>query len=459
VVNSFNSKLGIWEFSWNYPIILYSKFVVCSGNFTFITKLQIMKVYKFGGASVKDAAGIRNLTNIVAAEPDNLVIVVSAFGKTTNALEKVLKAWINKTENYNPILDEIYSAHLSIITDLFGKSSEVKGKIDIFFALLREYLLTSSGEKYDYEYDQVVSYGEIWSTVIVAEYLKINVRNVEWCDLREILITDDRYRDANILWGESTKRVQNTFDFSKVRIYVTQGFIGGTVAGQTTTLGREGSDYTAAIIANMLNAESVVVWKDVPGILNADPKWFPDAIKLDEISYREAVEMSFSGAKVIHPKTIKPLHNKNIQLHVRSFLKPEDEGTIIKADIKPRKIEPVFIKKEDQILISILPKDFSFVMGDNLSRIFHTFITHGIKVNLVEASAVSIDVCVDDDRPKVDSLLNVLRDEYAAIYNENVEMLSVRHYTAESITRISSGRDILLEQRTRSTVRFVVRKE
>ena len=243
------------------------------------------------------------------------------------------------------------------------------------------------------------------------------------------------------------------------RIYVTQGFIGGTASGYTTTLGREGSDYTAAILANMLDAECVVVWKDVPGILNADPKWFPDARKLDEISYKEAVEMSFSGAKVIHPKTIKPLHNKNIPLQVRSFLTPEGNGTIIKADATLREIIPVFIKKEDQILISILPKDFSFVMGDNLSRIFHSFITHGIKVNLVEASAVSIDVCVDDERSKVEVLLDDLKTEYATVYNDKMEMLTVRHYTPEALALITEGREILLEQRTRSTVRFVVRQE
>jgi aspartate kinase len=270
-------------------------------------------------------------------------------------------------------------------------------------------------------------------------------------------LTDDRFRDANILWSESTNRIRGIFDFTKKRIYVTQGFIGGTVTGQTTTLGREGSDYTAAILANILDAESVVVWKDVPGILNADPKWLPDAQKLDEISYKEAVEMTFSGAKVIHPKTIKPLHNKNIPLHVRSFLVPGEIGTVIKADATLKKIIPVFIKKEDQILISILPKDFSFVIGDNLSRVFHSFMIHGIKVNLVEASAVSIDVCVDDERPKVNALINDLKTEFAAIYNEKVEMLSIRHYTKEALERITNGREILLEQRTRSTVRFVVR--
>ena len=418
-----------------------------------------MKVYKFGGASVKDAAGIRNLTKIVTAESDNLVIVVSAFGKTTNALERVLKAWLNGEDNCLDLLEEIYAEHLSVISDLSGMGSETKGKIDTSFDLLRDYLLTSLKGKYDFEYDQVVSYGEIWSTIIIAEYLKKNIQAVDWCDIRETLLTDDRYRDANVLWSESTNRVRSIFDFRKKRIFVTQGFIGGTAAGHTTTLGREGSDYTAAILANMLDAEYVVVWKDVPGILNADPKWFQDTRKLDEISYKEAVEMSFSGAKVIHPKTIKPLHNKNIPLQVRSFLAPEENGTIIRANATLREIIPVFIKKEDQILISILPKDFSFVMGDNLSRIFLLFITHGIKVNLVEASAVSIDVCVDDERSKIEVLLDDLKTEYAAVYNDKMEMLTVRHYTPEALVLITEGREILLEQRTRSTVRFVVRQE
>jgi len=417
-----------------------------------------MKVYKFGGASLKGAEGIRNILKIVKAEPDNLVIVVSAFGKTTNALERVLKAWLNKEEQYTVLLNEVYEGHLSVINDLFMQGSEARSKIEVSFGLLRDYLLTSLKGKYDFEYDQVVSFGEIWSTIIVAEYLKQNIQDVNWCDIRENIMTDDGYRDANVLWSESTNRVRNNFDFKKERIYITQGFIGGTAAGRTTTLGREGSDYTAAILANILDAECVVVWKDVPGILNADPKWFPEALKLDEISYREAVEMSFSGAKVIHPKTIKPLHNKNIPLYVRSFLNPEGNGTVIKLDATLKKIMPVFIKKEDQILISILPKDFSFVMGDNLSRIFHSFIIHGIKVNLVEASAVSIDVCVDDERAKIDILINDLKTEFAAVYNEKMEMLTIRHYTPESMELITKGREILLEQKTRSTVRFVVRK-
>jgi aspartate kinase len=417
-----------------------------------------MKVYKFGGASVKDAAGIKNLATIVSKEKDNLVVVVSAFGKTTNALEKVLKTWLGNDNNYEGYLEDVYSYHASVSDELFPEGDSAKAMIDTSFTELRQYLHSSVRSGYDFEYDQVVSYGEIWSTIIVAEYLKKSGFKAEWADIRKYLITDERYRDANVLWGESTNRIRAFFNHRNSPIFVTQGFIGGTVTGLVTTLGREGSDYTAAILANILDAESVTVWKDVPGLLNADPKWLTDAEKLDEMSYREAVEMTFSGAKVIHPKTIKPLHNKNIPLYVKSFLFPEGEGTKVISDPALKKVLPVFIKKEEQILISILPRDFSFVMGDSLGRIFHSFKEQGIKVNLVEASAVSIDVCVDDERSKVEALLSDLKTEYSAVYNENVELLSVRHYTPEATDRITAGREILLEQRTRSTVRYVVRK-
>lgn len=417
-----------------------------------------MIVYKFGGASVKDAGGIRNLARIVSEVRENLAIVISAFGKTTNALEKVLGAWMTGEDTYKDRLDDIYSYHLSVAEELFPSGNSGKSKIDISFAKLEEYLKSSKRSGYDFEYDQVVSYGEIWSTIIVAEFLKNSGLNSEWIDIRGNLITDDRFRDADILWNESTARIQGVFNFRETDIYITQGFIGSTIAGQTTTLGREGSDYTAALLANILDAEKVVVWKDVPGLLNADPKWLKDALRLEEVSYREAVEMTFSGAKVIHPKTIKPLHNKSIPLHVKSFLFPEEKGTIIKSETILKHGLPVFIRKENQIMISILPNDFSFAMGENLSRIFYLFVQHGIKVNIVEASAISIDVCIDDDRIKVDSLINDLGTEFTATYNDNVEMLSIRHYTPEAIERITKNREILLEQRTRNSVRFVVRK-
>lgn len=417
-----------------------------------------MKVFKFGGASVRDAAGIKNLTNIVSGEKEKLMVVVSAFGKTTNALEKVLKLWLVGDKTYREHLDDLHSYHKSVADDLFTQQDQARSKIDISFSELREYLRSSPNKNFDYEYDQIVSYGELWSTIIIASYLNRKGLKARWIDIRGNLITDDRYRDANVLWNESSSRVKGVFNFRDSDVYVTQGFIGGTVSGQTTTLGREGSDYTAALLANMLDAEIVVVWKDVPGLLNADPKWLPDAVKMDEISYREAVEMTFSGAKVIHPKTIKPLQNKDIPLLVKSFVFPDGSGTIIKSEISLRHGLPVFIRKENQIMVSIMPKDFSFVLGDNLSRIFYLFVQHGIKVNLVEASAVSISVCIDDDRARIDSLMEDLKTEFNIIYNENVEMLTIRHYTGEAVNKITNKREILLEQRTRSSVRFVVRK-
>ena len=417
-----------------------------------------MKVYKFGGASVRDAGGIRNLADITAREKDKLVVVVSAFGKTTNALEQVLKAWLSGDDDNRELLERIYEYHESVACELFPSGNSAKGKIDNSFALLKEYLGSSAKGSYDFEYDQIVSYGEIWSTIIVAEFLGKSNLNSQWIDIRGNLVTDDRHRDADILWSESTSRIKSVFNLRDRDIYVTQGFIGSTIAGQTTTLGREGSDYTAALLANILDAEKVVVWKDVPGLLNADPKWLDDTERLEEVSYREAVEMTFSGAKVIHPKTIKPLHNKSIPLQVKSFLAPDERGTMIVPETSFRHGLPVYVRKENQIMISLLPKDFSFAMGENLSRIFYLFIKHGIKVNIVEASAVSIDVCVDDDRLKVEPLLDELRPEFTAVYNDNVEMLSIRHYTAEAVEKITSGKEILMEQRTRSSVRFVVRK-
>ncbi len=416
-----------------------------------------MKVYKFGGASVKDGAGIINLAEIVSREKGNLVIVVSAFGKTTNALEKLLTEWIDGNVSYKERLEEIYIYHSTVIREIFPGKNAIQSEIDSSFSRLRNYLSSEKHSGYDFEYDQIVSFGEIWSTIIVAGYMGSHFNKVEWIDIRKYLLTDERFRDANILWDESTERIRSVFSFKTTRIYITQGFIGGTINGNTTTLGREGSDYTAAILANMLDAESVVVWKDVPGILNADPKWLEGTLKLDEISYREAVEMAFSGAKVIHPKTIKPLHNKNIPLYVKSFLYPDDGGTIIKADPSLKKAVPVFVRKENQILISILPDDFSFVMGDSIGRIFNYLSENGVKVNLVEASAVSIDVCVNDERTKVNAFMSVLKREFSIVYNENVEMLTVRHYTEDAVNKLTTGREILLEQRTRSTVRFVVR--
>jgi aspartate kinase len=418
-----------------------------------------MKVYKFGGASIRDAAGIKNLLDIVSKEESELIIVVSASGKTTNALEKILDKWFTGDTTYTELIDKLLEYHFRILNDLsFEADSDAVAYVYGTIEALKEQLDSGKKENYDFEYDQLISYGESLSVIMVYEYLKTRLDRMEVVDIRDCLITDNRYRDANIIWDKSVIRAHSSFNFLNSRIYLTQGFVGAAVDGYTTTLGREGSDYTAAVLANMLNAESVTVWKDVPGILNADPAWMNEAQLLEEISYREAVEMTFSGAKVIHPKTIKPLHNKKIPLYVKSFINPSLGGTIIKSDAVIKKVIPVFIKKENQFLISILPRDFSFVMDENLSRIFQVFMQNGIKVNLVEASAVSIDVCVDDERRRIDALLENMNVEFAVVYNENVEMLTIRHYTQDAVNKITEGREILLEQRTRSTVRFVVRK-
>ncbi|HOM41654.1 MAG TPA: aspartate kinase [Bacteroidales bacterium] len=417
-----------------------------------------MKVYKFGGGVVKDAEGVKNIARILSGTDENLIVVVSAFGKTTNALEKVLETWYNKNGEFRALLGRIYDYHLDIARKLFTDGKEVIDSLNLAFSKLEDYLLTEKIRDYDYEYDQIVSYGEIWASIIVAGYLQKEGFDVEWVDIRNCLITDDNYRDAGILWGESSKETKRCFDFLKRKIYVTQGFIGGTITGQTTTLGREGSDYTAAVLANMLDAKEVVVWKDVPGILNADPVWLDDAVKLDEISYKEAVEMSFSGAKIIHPKTIKPLHNKNIPLYVKPFFNPGEPGTLVSSISRvTTDAVPVYIRKENQILISVLPVDFSFVMGDNLSIVFHSFMQHRVKVNLVQASAVSINVCVDYEKTKIEKLIKDLKRDYKVLYNDNVEILTVMRYNREATARILAGREILLEQKTRRVVRYVVR--
>lgn len=416
-----------------------------------------MIIYKFGGASVRDAEGIRNLAKIVSGEKEKLVIVVSAFGKTTNALEGVLNEWIRGGSAWPDLLGEINRNHLSILSGLYENDKESLTHFESSFNNLNNYLKNNSAGEYDFEYDQVVSFGEIWSTIIVGDYLKWTGINALWADIRKCIITDDRFRDANVMWDESKESILSVFDLSRSSVYITQGFIGGTTGGKTTTLGREGSDYTAAILGNILDAERVVVWKDVAGIQNADPKWMTEVTPLAELSYKEAVEMTFSGAKVIHPKTIKPLHNKGIPLFVRSFIDPGSKGTVIKAEAKPDETVPIYLKKENQILISILPRDFSFAMGDNLGRVFHSFLDNGIKVNLVQASAVSINVCVDDERPKVEQLIHELMKEYNTVYNDRTEIITVRHYNEKNIESVTHGREVLLEQRTRKTVRFVLK--
>lgn len=416
-----------------------------------------MEVYKFGGASVKDAGGVENLRKIVADHKGNLVVVVSALGKTTNALENLHRVWREDKEGFVRGLGKLVEDHLELAA-LLGMSDNsygryVSGMIHSSCSGLEE----KKRGTFDHDYDMIVSLGEIWSTVIVEAYLRSKGLRTKWIDIREQFVTSDRHREAEIMWERTEERVKSSFTFDGTDICVTQGFIGATPDGDATTLGREGSDYTAAILANILDAARVVVWKDVPGVMNADPAWLPDAVTLRHISYNEAVEMTFSGARVIHPKTIKPLHNKKIPMYVRSFIDLMHPGTLISDEAPSGEMAPVFVRKEGQILISLLPRDLSFVLGDNLSSLFHLLAEMGVRVNLVQTGAVSINICADHEEPKISEVLKKLGEEYSILYNDCAEMITVRHSVpgaAESVTR---GREILLTQRTRNTERMVVR--
>ncbi|MFA7401526.1 MAG: aspartate kinase [Bacteroidales bacterium] len=418
-----------------------------------------MKVFKFGGMSIKDAEAIKNVNHILSLyDKEKIVSVISAIGKTTNQLEMIVETfYANKAEKFN-LFHDIKTAHLQIVAGLFtAEDVDVNKDINATLNALEDYLHKEASENYDFEYDQIVSYGEILSSKIVYHYLKKQYIPVVWIDARKLIITDNNYREANINWEKTEKKIQKTIThhFKTNRLIITQGFIGGTLEGISTTLGREGSDFSAAIFAHAMDAESVSIWKDVEGLLNADPKKFSHTVKLDKIPYREAIELAYYGANVIHPKTLKPLQNKKIPLFVKSFMQPEEEGSII-HDFKNQKNIPCFIKKTRQILLSISPKDFSFIAEENLSTIFAIFAFFGFKINLMQNSAISFSVCVDY-RNNLAQLIEELQTEFFVKYNENVELLTVRHYTEDSLNGLTDNKKIILEQRNRTTLQVVLK--
>jgi len=416
-----------------------------------------MIVYKFGGASVKDASGVQNLAKIVKDLSENAIVVVSAIGKTTNALEEIVKYSSSDFDLCKSKINDLYNLHFEIVSNLFpDKKSTIFDDLKNEFDNLLSVLTNKSFISIDQKYDQVVSFGEIISTKIVSAYLNyLKIENL-WIDVRTILITDDSYREAKVDMVKSEMNCKNILRFDNTSIYITQGFIGQSNNGNTTTLGREGSDYTAAILANLLNASKVVVWKDVEGILNADPQYFSNPKRLDKISYQEAVELAYFGAKVIHPKTLKPLHNKNIPLLVKSFVNPLSLGTTI-LDYKEYDQDlPIFILKKEQILISLFPKDLSFVIEDGISQIFNYLSQNRIKVNIVQNSAISISFCIDYTS-KLNELIEHLKNEYKVLYNENLELLTIRHYSEEDILEKTKNRKIFIEQRSRHTAHFVIK--
>ncbi|MBL4560017.1 MAG: aspartate kinase [Bacteroidales bacterium] len=417
-----------------------------------------MNIFKFGGASVNSADGVRNFVKIVQSYREETVIVLSAMGKSTDALEEIVDDFVTKKDGIDCKVKSLLKYHLDIINELFPKKDDaVFLKVEALFKELSAYLQKAPSLSYEFDYDQIVSFGELISTTIVSEFLRFRGTPNKWVDIRTCLKTDDTYKEGRIDWELSQKLISQTFGFTNTFVYVTQGFIGGTITNQTTTLGREGSDYTAAILSYILDVDKLAIWKDVPGIMNADPKWLPDAQKLERISYQEAIELAFYGAKVIHPKTIQPIKKKKIPLQIRSFLDLNESGTLIStASKKQDQLIPVYIRKQGQVLISIRPSDFSFILEENLSSLFSVFAKHRVKVNLIQNSAISFSVCVDHSERRLKNLLEEISVNFEVKYNDGLELITIRHHNAEAVERMTKGRQILLEQRSRDTAQFVL---
>ena len=418
-----------------------------------------MKVFKFGGASVNSADAVRNMAQIVKKhlEQEPLVVVVSAMGKTTNLLEKLVPGSVDASSAQN-LRQQLEDYHRDIATALMPDNKEVQHKISELLANLDHFCATlpANVEYYNHNYDQVVSHGELLSTTIIVEYLKHLGTNTLWADARQLICTDDHFREGRINWHATEKAIKSLMaDSMNYNVVLTQGFIGGTTGG-TTTLGREGSDYSAAILAYCLDAESVTIWKDVPGFLNADPKFFSDTVKIEQIPYNEAIELAYYGASVIHPKTVKPIQNKGIPLFIRSFVTPEAEGSSVGdySSLVPE--TPLYIFRNNQILLSILPRDYSFIAEDNLQVIFGLLNELGIRVNLMQNSALSFSICVDNNPQRIGVLIERLRSMFRVRYNENLQLITIRYYTQQVIDSIVAGRPILLEQRSRSTEQLIV---
>ena len=411
-----------------------------------------MIVYKFGGASVKDAAGVRNVVSILQAVSDvNLMIVISAMGKTTNALEAIVNAYYSGDA---PSLDSVKQYHFDIMTQLFERNHPIYDKVNNLFVEIEWVIEDAPTSTYAYEYDQIVSVGELLSTTIISAYLNECGFTNRWLDARDIIRTDNTHRNARVDWELTQSLIQK--EVSKGLPVLTQGFIGCTSENFTTTLGREGSDFTAAILAHAAQADEVVIWKDVTGILNADPRFFEDAQKLKSLSYAEAIELAYFGAKVIHPKTIQPLKDKKIPLRVRSFVDGTNDGTVVSEGAEVKPFLPSFIVKENQVLLSISAQDLSFIVEDHLSHIFYLFSEYGVRVNVMQNSAVSFSVCVDDDAQKVPALIDALKKEYQVLYNDELTLYTIRHYNDDSMAKVLKDKTLLLEQKSRHTVQLVV---
>ena len=414
-----------------------------------------MKVFKFGGASVNSPEAVRNMASIVQrhyGEP--LVIVVSAMGKTTNRLEQLVPG-VRPAAEHPALLEQLHDYHTDIIRNLFP---DPQHPVYADFERLFDQLTAQTAQPatiYNYDYDQTVCFGELMSTSIISHYLNLQGMPNQWADVRNIIRTDDHYREGRVDFDCTREQARALLD-PACPLYIVQGFIAGTADRHTTTLGREGSDYSAAILSYCLEAESMTIWKDVPGFLNADPKFFRNTVKIEQIPYNEAIELAYYGASVIHPKTVKPIQNKHISLHIKSFLQPDQEGSVIGPYRTIHPLTPLYIVKSHQVLLSVLPKDFSFIAEDNLQTIFATLAELNIRANLMQNSALSFSLCIDDNELLLNQLRERLASQFRLRYNRNLQLITIRYYTQQIIDQMVAGRPILVQQRSRTTAQIVV---
>ncbi|WP_431132682.1 aspartate kinase [Psychroserpens mesophilus] len=416
-----------------------------------------MQVFKFGGASVKDANGVKNLASVLKQVGfKHTLVVVSAMGKTTNALEIVVKNYFEKKSELQSSIQDVKKYHNEILLDLFENTQHsVFKKVSFIFDELDHFLNRNKSPDYNFVYDQIIGYGELTSTTIISEYLNdLGIHN-NWIDVRNFIKTDNYYRRANVNWEETQTAIKEHFD--KNLLNITQGFLGSDANNFTTTLGREGSDYTAAIFAYCLNAQSVTIWKDVPGVLNADPRYFKNPQLLQSISYREAIELAFYGASVIHPKTLQPLQQKEIPLFVKSFLNPKDKGTKVAKGVGITPHIPCYIVKKNQVLVSLSSLDFSYIVEENISEIFKLLHYYKMKVDVIQNSAISFSVCFENTYNNLEQLLQHLKAKFKVTCHENVSLYTVRHYNEQAIVSVEKGKTLLLKQLTQETIQIVTK--
>lgn len=420
---------------------------------------KALKVFKFGGASLKDADRIRNVAGILEDyRNDQLLIVVSAIGKVTDSMEKVVEAHAEQTGDARALLEGVKQQHYQLCAELLGEQHEVYDLINDTFVEVEWVLDEEPHDNYDYMYDQIVSIGELVSSRIVHAYLNKVGLSTQWLDARDVILTDNIFREGWVQWEETQERADRIVKpmLETPGFLITQGFIGSTSENFTTTLGREGSDYTAAIFSFCLDAESMTIWKDVPGVLTADPRIFENVTKLDRLSYKEAIEMTYYGAKVIHPKTIKPIQNKNIPLYVKSFLDPSGEGTFISDEVEDT-YPPMVALEQEQALLQISTRDFSFVAEHHISYIFNLIAEFRLQVNMMQNTAISFVLCMNDIDDKVDRFAAKLQDQFKVLIDRDLELITVRHYQQPILDILREGKMVLLEERIRKTVQMVVK--